>query len=217
MLGIGPLSSAPLSTIPATGSATSLTPGAGSIVITGHAPVISWATALVPVAGNVVLTGHTPTITAGTANINLAPGVGSITNQGYAPSIQVVSKNLYGGADDQWAIPDTRGLAEGRKAARQAALDADRRAMGIIKDPEPEPLPEIQADPAPEPAAEPVAAPEPPKPMFDFAAEVAKIALLKVDEAKSLELADTRQKEAERREWIARDDEAILLCLAYLV
>lgn len=64
--------------------ATSLTPGAGSAVVTGFAPTVAVGTSLIPGAGSVVVTGFAPTVAAGNS---LAPSAGSVAVIGFAPIV----------------------------------------------------------------------------------------------------------------------------------
>jgi hypothetical protein len=69
---------------------TSVTPGVGSLAISGHAPTISYTSGssleVIPGVGSISLSGYAPTL-ARTSNVSLVPGVGSITISGYAPDI----------------------------------------------------------------------------------------------------------------------------------
>lgn len=67
-------------------SGTNVTPGTGSIAITGYAPSIAQTAnqAVAPDVGNIVITGYAPTISQPRA---VNPGVGSLTITGYAPTV----------------------------------------------------------------------------------------------------------------------------------
>lgn len=63
---------------------TSLTPGAGSIALTGAVPTLELDDSLTPGAGSLILTGSAPTLAAGTT---LAPNSGSVVLSGHAPEL----------------------------------------------------------------------------------------------------------------------------------
>lgn len=72
----------------AAAAGTSLTPGVGSITITGYAPSVAQSNfvSLTPGAGSVAITGYAPAVTRGTTT-SVLPGVGSIAFTGYAPTV----------------------------------------------------------------------------------------------------------------------------------
>ena len=64
----------------------SITPGVGNIVITGYAPTISQPQAVNPGVGSLVITGYAPTVTQN-VDVPVNPGVGTIAITGYAPTV----------------------------------------------------------------------------------------------------------------------------------
>ena len=88
------------------GSGTNVAPGAGSLLLSGFAPVIALAVAISPAVGALTLTGFAPTVTvdrpvapavgamtltgfAPTLDKGILPGVGALTFDGFAPSITI--------------------------------------------------------------------------------------------------------------------------------
>lgn len=71
-----------------------LTPSTGSLVLTGYAPVLDLK--LTPSTGSLVLTGFAPTVAV---NTPLTPGAASLTLTGYAPTVT---------ATETTATPPTR-------------------------------------------------------------------------------------------------------------
>ena len=67
------------------GGGTAVSPGVGSIALTGYAPTVVQGTAVSPGVGSIALTGYAPAIRQ---PIAVSPGVGSIALTGYAPAIQ---------------------------------------------------------------------------------------------------------------------------------
>jgi hypothetical protein len=65
-----------------------ITPGTGSLAITGYAPTLVQTTnqGVVPGAGTLTITGYAPTLVQ-TTNQAVAPGVGNLTITGYAPIV----------------------------------------------------------------------------------------------------------------------------------
>ena len=94
MLGFNALSEAPLSTLPDAGGGTSVTvtPGVGSLVLTGFAPTVSatQSQTVTPGVGSLTLTGFAPDVSAGT-NATASPGAGSLTLTGLAPTVSATS------------------------------------------------------------------------------------------------------------------------------
>lgn len=77
---------------------TNIVPGVGSLTIAGYAPSVVQAanTAVNPGAGSLAITGYAPTL-AQTANQSLVPAAGSLSITGYAPSlVQSVSEPVIG-------------------------------------------------------------------------------------------------------------------------
>src|ERR1700723_445663 len=62
----------------------SLVPSASSIVVTGQAPIVAAGNTVAPSVGSVVVTGVAPSDAAGNT---VAPGAGSILLTGEAPSV----------------------------------------------------------------------------------------------------------------------------------
>ena len=92
MLGFSALSEAPLSALPSTSGATdaTVTPGVGSLTLTGYAPTVTAQKniTVTPGAGSLTLTGFAPTVSA-TQSKTVLPGTGTLTITGYAPSVTV--------------------------------------------------------------------------------------------------------------------------------
>lgn len=89
MLGFDALSETPLSTLQtAAGGVTDtpVSPGAGSIAITGYAPTVDQSHSANPGVGSIQITGYAPTV-AQSAHQSILPGVGSIAITGYAPTV----------------------------------------------------------------------------------------------------------------------------------
>jgi hypothetical protein len=87
--GIGSL---PIAGAQQTGSSNSLTisPGVGSIILTGFAPTVTMDVTISPGVGAVTITGFSPTVTnnaSGALTVN--PGVGAVTITGFAPSVLI--------------------------------------------------------------------------------------------------------------------------------
>jgi hypothetical protein len=79
-------------------------PGVGNLTITGYAPIVTRTAnqSISPSVGNITITGHAPTL-AQTANQALAPGTGSLTITGHAPTLVQTA--------NQGVIPGTGSLA----------------------------------------------------------------------------------------------------------
>lgn len=73
----------------AAGSVT-VTPGVGSLTLTGFAPTVSAEqnVSVIPGIGALVLTGFAPTVSVGTS-VTVTPGTGSLALTGYAPTVTV--------------------------------------------------------------------------------------------------------------------------------
>jgi hypothetical protein len=71
-----------------TGGATNLTPGVGTLAITGFAPTVAQTAnqALTPSAGTLTLTGFAPTVAQGAAQA-VTPDAGLLAFTGYAPTL----------------------------------------------------------------------------------------------------------------------------------
>jgi hypothetical protein len=65
-------------------SGVSVTPGTGSLVLTGFAPTVSAGASVTPSAGSLALTGFAPTVAAAAS---VTPGVGTLTITGFAPTV----------------------------------------------------------------------------------------------------------------------------------
>lgn len=72
--------------VAAAGGGVNVTPGVGSIGITGLAPTLDIPFAVTPGVGEIGITGQVPTIELPR---NMAPGVGSIGITGYVPTVSV--------------------------------------------------------------------------------------------------------------------------------
>ncbi len=68
----------------ASGSANTVSPGAGGIAVAGQAPTISQPHTVSPAAGAVSVTGYAPSLAQG---VSVAPGAGGIAVAGQAPTI----------------------------------------------------------------------------------------------------------------------------------
>lgn len=78
--------------VAAAGGGTVVSPGVGSLIVTGHAPTIVQTAnqAVAPGVGSLLIAGHVPTI-AQSNNQVIAPGTASLTITGYAPTISQVA------------------------------------------------------------------------------------------------------------------------------
>jgi len=72
--------------IVAVASGTTVTPGTGSLVLTGYAPTVVINTPLTPSTASLTLTGYAPSVVANTI---VTPSTGSLTLTGYAPTVVV--------------------------------------------------------------------------------------------------------------------------------
>lgn len=107
----------------ASGGGTSLTPGAGSVTLTGPAPTVARTAnqALTAGAGSLALTGPAPTV-ARTANQALTAGVGALTLTGFAPTVsQAAGTSLTPGAG---ALTLTGSAPTVTRTANQALIAA---------------------------------------------------------------------------------------------
>ena len=72
----------------------SLTPNVGALALTGYAPTLSQPIAATPSTGAVALTGYAPTLAQGTTTA-VAPGAGSLSLTGLAPTLtQTANQSL---------------------------------------------------------------------------------------------------------------------------
>lgn len=72
---------------PTVTSGTIITPGAGALLITGYAPSVAFGTVITPGAGSLLIAGFAPTVTNNsTGNTTITPGAGSLVITGYAPT-----------------------------------------------------------------------------------------------------------------------------------
>lgn len=63
---------------------TAITPGAGSITLTGAAPTVAAGTSIIPAVGAIAMTGFAPGLAAGAS---ITPGAGSVALSGFAPTV----------------------------------------------------------------------------------------------------------------------------------
>lgn len=173
MLGHSALSEAPLSALPAASGSTdvTVTPGAGSLTLTGYAPTVTATSnaTVTPGAGALVLTGYAPTVTVPTS-VTVTPGTGSLTITGYAPTVtaggqpsQDFRNVLDGPGERYWLDKKKREKADRKKREdeRLAALEIELRqaeadaaagkkpkARKATKTELPDPLTELVTEPA---------------------------------------------------------------------
>lgn len=114
-----------------------LTPGAGSITLTGGMPVVAIAFTLTPGAGTITLTGGTPTINI----LNVMPGPGQITLVGGTPGVSLVQtaasgdKLFIGGLEYELADEPAANITKTLSSAWQAVFSIHHRAGGTMPDP----------------------------------------------------------------------------------
>lgn len=197
--------------IPTVTADTSLTPGAGSVVLTGSSPSVTIDAALTPGAAAIAITGFAPSVGTDT---QFNPGTGTLVFQSFAPSVVAQISIVNAGGDyAQWEVPpfapfghrrigDTSGID--LHARRAALLDDARREIGLLRDEDP-PTPLL--DDIIEQLADIEAIVAPPSPIpFDRVAYAAVM-------AETLR-AELLAAETERRAWIERDNEDVLMLLA---
>lgn len=73
---------------PAAAGGTTVSPGVGSVLVTGYAPTVVQTTnqIVAPDTGSLVITGHAPTVVR-TSGQTIAPGAGALTLTGNAPTV----------------------------------------------------------------------------------------------------------------------------------
>jgi hypothetical protein len=86
---------------PAVVIGTIIATGLGALTLTGLAPSVVVGTIAAPAAGSLSLTGFAPTVTA-TNNVTLTPGTGTLTVTGFAPTVAAT--------DHQTVTPSTGSL-----------------------------------------------------------------------------------------------------------
>lgn len=80
------------------GTSVTVTPGAGSVVVSGFAPSVAAGASVSLGSGSVVLTGHAPGASGSAA---ASPGVGAVVVRGYAPEVTEPEEVAHGGAADR--------------------------------------------------------------------------------------------------------------------
>lgn len=101
------------------GSGTSLTPGAGSLALTGYAPGIDRTAnqTLAPTAGNLTFSGYAPGITQG-ASQTIAPAGAALSLAGYAPTlVQTAHQSVTPGAGHVLLTGYAPGVSQGINTA----------------------------------------------------------------------------------------------------
>lgn len=212
MLGHSALSEAPLSALPEAGGGTSVTvtPGAGSLTLTGYAPTVTAtqsATAS-PGAGSLTLTGFAPTIST-TQGANVTPGTGALVITGYAPTVTVpTSVTVTPGTGSLtitgYAPTVDNGLSSGSKSGGVDPYYYKKR-----KKKQPEPVSKNFGDDWKPPVPR-AALPPPISAQEVLARQTDAIAKTQTQIAAALEELARRQAEAEQED----EDEVALLLLA---
>lgn len=101
------------------GSASSISPGAGSLTYTGFAPELLYASKITPGADSLVYTGYAPTLISGLA---IQPAPGRLIYTGFAPTILGLTPGLR-------LIPVVNNLEQLRKAANAILGDWQVRSL----------------------------------------------------------------------------------------
>lgn len=215
MLGFSALSEAPLSTLPAAaggGTDVTVTPGAGSLTLTGFAPTVTATSnaTVTPGAGSLTLTGLAPTVSA-TQSQTVTPGTGALVITGYAPTVTVptsvtVEPGTGGLTITGYAPTVDNGEASGSKGGGVDPYYYKKRK----KAKQPEPVSKTFGDTWKPPVPRPVI-PQLPPAQEIIARQEAAISQTQVQLARALEQLARQQAEAEQED---EDDVALLLLVA---
>jgi hypothetical protein len=133
------------------GNSVTVTPGAGSLTLTGFAPTVTAqqnATAS-PIAGALVLTGLAPTVSA-TQNQATSPGTGALVITGHAPTVSNGTPDVTViDADGMYWEPKRKPRAQHTESVLADIREAIRAATAPAQTEEeqPEPAPEIVQQP----------------------------------------------------------------------
>jgi len=104
-----------------------VTPGAGSLVLTGRAPTVSatQSKTVLPGTGTLTITGYAPSVTVPTS-VSVTPGAGGLTITGYAPTVYdstFVLQPIY--TPPKRTFRDDPQLTDQKRRARKKRKDDD--------------------------------------------------------------------------------------------
>ena len=111
----------------------SVAPSAGALTLTGYAPSIARTAnqGVTPSAGALTITGYAPTVTQAAGSQSISPGVGQLVITGYAPSVTQVDPSAPAGGGHGFEMvsmePSWRRALRLRAEAKQLTLDRKKR------------------------------------------------------------------------------------------